>query len=121
SQYTILIRLALRPRNTNRWPENGSWRNTGLYQHREPVDALAHVGVTQGQVDLQPARKQRHGARSSSLRRRIGRGARIGDPHRDELRCRLELLLPTEQHTRRYPVATRHLGKARTRLPDLLN
>src|SRR5262249_22680039 len=38
-----------------------------LYQHGEPVDALAHVGVTQGQVDLQPTRKQDHDARSSSL------------------------------------------------------
>src|SRR5205807_3137849 len=38
-------------------------------------------------------------------------------------RCsaRLELLLPTEQHTRRYPIATRHLGKAGARLPRLLN
>jgi len=27
----------------------------------------------------------------------------------------------TEQHTRRYPIATRHLGKARARLHRLLN
>src|SRR6516165_5326060 len=33
----------------------------------------------------------------------------------------LELLLPSEQHTRRDPIATRHLGKAGTRLPRLLN
>src|SRR5881275_2440397 len=39
----------------------------GLNQHGEPVDALAHVSVTQGQVDLQPSRKQRHDARSSWL------------------------------------------------------
>src|SRR5262249_26321301 len=38
----------------------------GLYQHGEPVDALAHVGVTERQVDLQPARKERHDARSPS-------------------------------------------------------
>src|SRR5258707_5050746 len=41
----------------------------GLHQHGEPVDALAHIGVAQGQVCLQPSRKQRHGhgTRSSSL------------------------------------------------------
>jgi hypothetical protein len=31
------------------------------------------------------------------------------------------ILLPTEQHMRRYPLATRHLGKARARLQRLLN
>jgi hypothetical protein len=30
-----------------------------------------------------------------------------------------QLLLPTEQHTCRYPIATRHLGKARARLHRL--
>src|SRR5260370_39279482 len=41
----------------------------GLHQHGEPVDALAHIGVAQGQVDLQTSSKQRHGhgTRSSSL------------------------------------------------------
>src|SRR6267143_3528289 len=40
-----------------------------LHQHGEPVDALAHIGVAEGQVDLQTSRKQRHGhgTRSSSL------------------------------------------------------
>src|SRR5262249_37551674 len=36
SQYTILIRLALRPRNTKRWPENGSWRNTACTNMASP-------------------------------------------------------------------------------------
>jgi hypothetical protein len=36
-------------------------------QHGKHVDALAHVGVTQGQVYLQRSRKQRHGTLSSSL------------------------------------------------------
>src|SRR5262249_6545714 len=49
------------------------------------------------------------------------RRARISDLHRDEHRCRLQLLLPTEHHTRRYPIATRHLGKSRARLPRLLD
>src|SRR5262245_1067868 len=39
----------------------------GLNQHGEPVDALAHIRITQGQVNLQPSRKQRHDARSSWL------------------------------------------------------
>src|SRR5260370_41701771 len=41
----------------------------GLHQHGEPVDALAHLGVAQGQVDLQTSSTQRHGhgTRSSSL------------------------------------------------------
>src|ERR1700757_339091 len=39
----------------------------GLYQHGEPVDALAHIGMTERQVYLHPARKQRHGVRSSWL------------------------------------------------------
>ena len=56
-------------------------------------------------------------------RRRIARRAHISDLHRDEHRCSagLEFLLPTEQHTRGYPIATRHLGKARARLPRLVN
>ena len=36
-------------------------------QHNRALRIIAHVGVTEGQVDLQPARKQRHGTRSSSL------------------------------------------------------
>jgi hypothetical protein len=31
------------------------------------------------------------------------------------------ILLPTEQHARRYPITTRHFGKVGTRLPRLLN
>ena len=46
----------------------------------EPVDALAYIGVTRGQVNLEPSRKQRHGARPSWLQRRIERCAL----HRDE-------------------------------------
>src|SRR5262249_11435087 len=38
-----------------------------LDQHGEPVDALAHIGVTECQVDLQPSREQDHDACSSSL------------------------------------------------------
>jgi hypothetical protein len=34
---------------------------------------------------------------------------------------RLQLLLPTEQNTRRNPMAPRHLGEARARLRRLLN
>jgi hypothetical protein len=61
--------------------------------------------------------------RAPRPQRRIGGRGRISDLHRDEHRrsARLELLLPTEQHTRRYPIATRHLGKARARLHRLLN
>src|SRR5438094_833016 len=50
-------------------------------------------------------------------RRRIARRAHISDLHRDEHRCSagLEFLLPTEQHTRGYPIATRHPCNARER------
>jgi len=53
--------------------------------------------------------------------RRIGR--RVCDLYRDEDRCsgRRQLLLPTEQNTRRYSIATRHLGEARAGLYRLLN
>src|SRR5260221_2301129 len=37
-----------------------------LDQHGETVDALAHVGVAEGQVHLHARRKQRHGTHSSS-------------------------------------------------------
>src|SRR5258708_34983266 len=40
SQYTIMIRLALRPRNTNRWPENGSCRNTACTNMASPSTPL---------------------------------------------------------------------------------
>ncbi len=55
--------------------------------------------------------------------RRIGRRAHVSDLHRDKHRGsgRRQLLLPTEQNTRRYPIATRHLGKACARLHRLLN
>ena len=66
SQNTILIRLAVRPRNTKRWPENGSCRSTRWTQHGEPVDSLAHIGVTERQGYLQSSRKQLHGTHSTS-------------------------------------------------------
>jgi hypothetical protein len=105
----------------------------GLYQHSQPVPrgvkvhlALGYTDMRKGMVlgwDRSLPRSSVNGARFLVARRCIGRRARISDLHRDERRCsgRLELLLPTERHTRCYPIATRHLGKARARLHRLLN
>jgi len=52
SQNTILIRLVLRPRNRNRWPENGSCRSTPCTSMARPSIPFAHVDVAQGQMYL---------------------------------------------------------------------
>src|SRR5258707_991613 len=74
-----------------------------LDQHRQPVDALAHVGVAEGQVDLHARRKKLHDTPSSLPRNRIQRPVcnLYGDEHRRGCLCRL--LLPTEQYALCYP------------------
>src|SRR5439155_22655504 len=52
---------------------------------------------------------------------RVGRHVGISNLHRDEHRRGRQLLLPTKQNPRSYPVAPGHRGQARTRLRGLLD
>src|SRR5258708_5723312 len=54
SQYTILIRLALRPRNTNRWPENGSCRNTACTNMASPSTPFLTADAPPGRYPVAP-------------------------------------------------------------------
>src|SRR5258708_23671195 len=116
SQYTILIRWAWDGGTRTDGPRTGpaairpapTWR-----ARRRPCAYRCSPGPS-GPSDLEEAASWSWHTLLVP-QHRIGRGAHINDLHRDKHRCigRIQLLLPTEQHTRRYPIATRHLGKTR--------